>query len=425
MAYINKDMNTIYDYFIESSDYNGIPIEELFSLWKTDWSSGIKKLINLVKQGDCIIQSSTFPFIIRESIPTIESSVNYLTEIMDSKSNRYSQYQECIYPSNSFLLKYRDVSNMPPYNKYLALGGAHLQPLFFDLNVINTYLDDPRYKLKLRDYHGSLSYELTNNTKIDDAGFYELKSFGLGYDENGIHVIVAFPRYLRCLSHSQQNIWEAHEITKPCKVIKPYWDNVMHGCWAFPLSLASGILNEREYINNLWKAIFDDNLFLNEYSIEDLPAYFSFLFIPTSRALGKFIHLMDKLFSDQLNTKHLRNLLTNGNEEFPCVTEKFEPNIGSLTALQLWIDNIYNLRSGENIGIEIISPFKKIRKLRQPEAHKIDVSDTYDVSIYTKHTEILQEVYDTLVKLRIILISHPKSIRVKPPKYWNEEVYKI
>lgn len=415
----------IYNYFIESSDYNGIPIEELFSQWEVDWANGIKKLIELIVNGDCIIQSSTLPYIIRETIPTVEFSVNYLTKIMNGKDDIFSQFRECIYPSHSYLLKHRDVSNIPPYEKYLALGGAHLQPLFFDLNVINTYLDDPRYKLKLRDYYGTLSYELINSTKIDKAGYYELNSFGLGYDENGIRVIVAFPRYLRHLSHSQQNVWEAHEITKPCKVIKSYWDNIMHGCWNFPQSLATGILNEREYVNKLWKVIFNDNLFLNDYAIEDLPPYFSFLFIPTSRALGKFTHLMDKLFSDQLNTKHLRKLLNDGNEEFPSVTEHFEQNIGSLTALELWIDNIYHLKNGEKIGKEIVAPFKVIRKLRQPEAHKIEVSDIYNVDIYTKHTDILRDIYDALLKFRVMLGSHPKAINVKPPKYWSKEVHCI
>ena len=76
---------------------------------------------------------------------------------------------------------------------------------------------------------------------------------------------------------------------------------------------------------------------------------------------------------------------------------------------------------------KIISPFKKIRRLRQPIAHKIDIEDFYDIKIYEEQKEILREIYHTLVNLRLVLSTHPKAIAVVPPKEWNDrdEVYDI
>ena len=166
-------------------------------------------------------------------------------------------------------------------------------------------------------------------------------------------MIISFPRYLSSLSKSQQNLWESYEITNPsnlCKIYKPYWDNIMEGSWSFPQSLASGILNERTYINKFWKEIFGEGLFQNDFTIEELPPYFSFLFLPTNRSLGNFIHLMDKLFSDQLNSKHLKNLIYKGKKGYKIITEEIDSQIGSLKALELWQNNIYHLDNGDNFG---------------------------------------------------------------------------
>lgn len=416
-------MKPIYDFFVKSSDFNGIPIALLFEIWGCKWEQGIKNLITLVREGICIIQSSTNPHIIRNSIPSKENTISYLRDIMYGKEDKYLEYSECVYPSHSYLSIHRDVSSLSPYESRLALGEPQLKPLFFKFEVLLPYKDDPRYSLELNDYQGSLSYILEKDTRIDKAGNYSLKTFGIGYDEHGIRVIVSFPRYLKDLSLSQQNQWEANEMTEQCKVLKPYWDNVMNGCWTFPQSLATGVLNERHYINSLWNTIFNDNLFRDNYTIKQLSPTYSFLFIPTKKSLRQFIHQMDKLFSDNLNTKHLRLLLENGYNHFHPVRVKYENNIGSLNALELWIDNIYVLKNGDKIGKEIISPLKKIRKLRQPEAHAILSDDMYDTSIYQQQNDLLLEVYNALKTLRIILSTHPSASTVIPPENYSEEVF--
>lgn len=415
----------IYDFFVKSSDFNGIPMNALFEMWKCNWEQGIKKLIVLVREEMCIIQSSTNPHIIRNSIPSIENTISYLQDIMCGKEEKYFEYSECVYPSPNYLSTHRDISSLPPYESQLALGAPQLKPLFFNFEVLLPYLNNPKYSLLLKDYQGSLSYTLEKSSRLDKAGYYSLQTFGIGYDEHGIRVIVSFPRYLKELSLSQQNHWEANEIIEQCKVFQPYWDNVMNGCWNFPQSLATSVLNERLYINSLWNAIFNDSLFLNDYTIEQLSPDYSFLFIPTCKYLRQFIHLMDKLFSDDLNTKHLRTLLEKGHDKLHPVGVKYRKDIGSLNALELWLNNIYILKNGDKVGKDIVSPLKKIRKLRQPEAHTILLGDQYDISIYQKQNDLLLEVYNALKKLSTILSTHPSASTVNPPENYSEDIYII
>ena len=117
--------------------------------------------------------------------------------------------------------------------------------------------------------------------------------------------------------------------------------------------------------------------------------------------------------------------MLNGYDNLPPYKDKVDEKIGSLAALELWIDNVYTLKDGTKIGKEIVLPLKQVRKRRQPEAHKIISENTLDPDIYKIQDEILYAVYDSFCKLRIILSSHPKAIGIKPPSFWSDKVYCI
>lgn len=398
---------------------------ELFDSWGVRWSTGIKYLIALIKDGLCIIQSSSNPHIIYHSIPSIDSSVKYLESIAKDKTNDYLMFQECVYPSRHYLLAHRNLSETAPYERRLALGEPQLKPIYFDFKVLQPYLDDPMFNLTLKDYYGSLEYSIENDSKVDKAGYYSLKTFGIGYDELGNRVIVSFARYLKNLSVSQQNHWEANESMKEAKVLKPYWDNVVYGSWHFPHSLASGVLIERNYVNYLWKEIFGKDLFKHAYTISQLPADYSFLFIPTKKAFNEFIHTLDKIFSDDIDVKSIRSYLEKGNQNLPSYKETVPENIGSLKALQLWIDNIYTLQNGDKIGSEIVGPLKQIRQLRNPQAHTILMENKVDTAIYAQQNQIFSDIYDALVKFRTFLSTHPKVICLPKPEWYSDNVFSI
>ena len=416
-------IDPIYSFFLASFDFNGIPLNQLCEEWNVEISEGLKILIKLLIKGDCTIQCSNNPHIIYNNIPETSTSIEDVEKILKDENPERLLMRTCVYPSPAYLEQHRSVIGFSPYSKRLALGCPHLQPLFFKFEVLKPYVDNPNYDLQLDDYSGSLAYRVEEDTKVDKKGYYKLETFGLGRDERGTRVIVSFPRYLRQLSLSQQNHWEANELTSSCDVLDSYLNNILKGSWYFPQSISKGVLNERMYINDLWEAIFGERLFKNDYTHEDLIREYSFLFIPTSSALNKFRHFMDKLFSDNMNVKHIRSLLEEYSHYNPLIQETHIRQLGSLAALELLMDSIYTLHDGRMVGKEIVAPFKEIRKERQPVAHKIILEDHYDVAYYNSQIEIFKKVYNALKKLRIILSSHPKAKEVKAPKGFSDKVY--
>lgn len=414
-------ISPIYHFFITSNDFNGITDFDLFRQWNVNPTEGYKLLKQLVELDFCTIQSSSNPHIIYNELPTQDEAISLINKMICSED--FPTYPICVYPTPTYLKKHRNVDNYTPYARRMALGAPQIKPLFFDFEVLQSYLNNPKYNLFLRDYYGSLSYTLESDNLVDKAGYYKLETFGLGYNQDNIRVIVSFPRYLNRLSPSQQTHWESYELSSPCKVLCSYMDNIISGSWHFPKSLASGVLNERSLVNKLWKSIFEDKLFLNDFSLEQLPPNFSFLFIPTQKSLMEFYHLLDKLFSDDINIKHLRRLLKYGCENLPPVTEPYEENIASLNALKLWMDNVYHLKSGMTVGDEIVLPLKKVRKLRQPQAHKIITENSYDKNVYELQNKILEDIYNSLMKLRIILSTHPKAMQENSSFNTDDMIY--
>src|SRR5690606_40618010 len=43
------------------------------------------------------------------------------------------------------------------YTKQLALGEPHLKPIFFEIEVLDRYFNDPRFDFEFKDYSGQIS----------------------------------------------------------------------------------------------------------------------------------------------------------------------------------------------------------------------------------------------------------------------------
>ena len=56
---------------------------------------------------------------------------------------------------------------------------------------------------------------------------------------------------------------------------------------------------------------------------------------------------------------------------------------------------------------EIISPLKKIRKLRQKPAHSIN-EDNYDEKYYNMQRDLIEKAYISMRFLRLTFAKHPK-----------------
>ena len=164
-------LDKIFVFFINSRDFNGIPLTRLAKETNTDYNITVDTVKQLVLDNKASIQSSINPHIIslghfetETQIRILDDAKNNTTEIISKISDEinisFDSHLVCVYPSTQYLKAKRDVSTFSksPFALQLALGEPQLKPLYFEIEVLDRYFRDPRYSFKFDDYSGQISY---------------------------------------------------------------------------------------------------------------------------------------------------------------------------------------------------------------------------------------------------------------------------
>ena len=417
----SKIENEIFNFFINSNDFNGIPLREISNKFNLDYAETINIIKELVEEDKISIQSSTNPHIIgfkhyakEDQLMLLENAKNDTVEYKQFGKIKIGfesiEYPICLYPSPSFLNKSRNLDNFGYafYSKKLALGEPQLKPMFFDIEVLERYYNDPRFEFKFDDYSGSIqckSEELYNALVRKEDDIY-IKSFGIGYDKENKRVAVVFLRYLHNLTAEHQIYWKGKERMDECTILKEYYQNAIEGSWAFSHSIFSAFLGELKCLNELSQHIFKINLFNESFEDDKKPSEFTFFFVPTLKNYYDFIHLLDKMISENINKSFFKDkidLFTLKEEDGIHIKE----NKGTLRLLEEWLSSIFKVQ-GEGSVANTIKPFKNIRSERQTPAHKVN-ENVYDINLVKKQKDTISEVYNSMRQLRHIFSLHPKA----------------
>ncbi len=178
-----------------------------------------------------------------------------------------------------------------PFTRRLLLGEPQLHPVFFHFDVLERYLNDPRYNFNFEDNQGSISiahkYYQSKSVAAKDKIF--IQTFGLGYTaspKNRDRVIVVYLRYLSDLSPHHQQIWNTFLVKKKCKVNGDYHRNTM-GHWSEYGSIYLAFFEELKHINAMTQLMGKPNLFKNIFD-GDRPREFSSFLRPTKKKLSQF-----------------------------------------------------------------------------------------------------------------------------------------
>jgi len=386
-------LNQVYEFFINSKDYNGISYEQLDSNFDGNIVSFIIELI--LDDSVEIITSSidSNPHIIRSRFKSKEWQVNFL-------ENHDGNQSFCIYPSTSYLKENRDVSEFKdkPFNRMLALGCSQLTDCYFNIEILEYYFNDPRIDSQFIDYSGSIH----SNEKISREKFISLDSFGIGRNGEDI-VIVSYPRYLKAMSQLNQQIWYENMIsnTTSCKTLQSYKDNVFGGNWTFPISVYTAICYEISNLNQLTNHIWDVSLFQKTYQKSDLLS-FNMLFFPTTKKYYEFVLDLEKITVSNLNSNFFDKM------GLKKIDEKGKVK-GTIVRLNEWLTHV-NKEAAE----KIISSLKKVRKERQIPAHKVYGND-FSKEYLLKQYSLSVEIYDSLNLLRRLIQTNPYSRDFKIP----------
>lgn len=425
--------NIVYDFFVDSSDFNGIPLRNISQKLDIDYDNSIDLIKELVKEDIVSIQSSTNPHIIGFQHYPIDSQIHILEEAKKTKevlhkfgeitiSSEDTEFPICLYPSKNYLQKNRNLSKFDNaiYSKLLALGEPQLKPIFFEIEVLDRYFNDPRFDFKFEDYSGRISCKYDENEKpiVREEDDIFLKTFGLGFDENGNRLAVVYLRYLKDLTAEHQVYWKSREKSGNCKMLEEYHQNTIQGNWTFSHSIFSGFIGEQKCINDLTELIFSKPLFRKTFENENRPKEFTFFFTPTLKNYNDFILLLDKMISENINKDFFEGKvdLFEFKEIGNGLVER--QSKGTLQIFEEWLTSVFNVRGDGSVS-ELFKPLKKIRRERQNPAHKIN-DNQYDLQFIEKQKEIMNEAYAVFRNLRNIFHQHPKARNFEIPK-WLEK----
>jgi len=407
-----KIKNDVIEHYLKSNDFNGISFHSLTSKYSNDESAIISALKELIETDDIDMEYPEYhpnPHIKAFSGIPKQDQIKRLSNI---DSLRYA----CVYPSSSLLAvtvdhtKYVD----SPYTMELLLGAGQLDFRSFDVSVLEFYRNDPRYSYENNDISGKIyakgDYYEDGKMKESDQVF--LQTFGFSYDEDLNRAVAVFLRYLHDLSSEHQQIWKTKELTGKYNLHPDYFRSSILGEYGQKLSIFRALLKELKIINEMCNKMGKPNLFRNDFLGEDLRG-FGFLLRPTLLEYNSFVHLLDKIMSDNINKDFFRNDLS-----MEIETERSDGKIvvsqkGTIALLKEWFDRYFIPEDSRPIE-EMKSVFQKVRKLRMKPAHSVN-EDAFDQKYFRMQRDLIMEAYNAIRTIRLIFANFPE-VKLDPPK---------
>lgn len=393
----DRILKEITDKYLSSEEFNGYP---LYSLVHEQ-----KKIIGLVQEEKIEINFGDRhpnPHVKAFELDDIKTQVKKIKELGFKNC--------CAYPSRKHLKEqiYQGKFKDKPFTRKIALGEPTLNFAVFDLTILESYRNDPRYLYSTNDVGGwiSISDEYYNSLDIRPSDKILLQTFGFCYEEETLNRAVAvFYRYLANLTPEHQKIWHT-KLKSGNYFLHPDYARTSAGHWPERESIFTAFIKELKIINEFSKLMGRPNLFKQDYK-DNKPREFGFLIRPTEKEFNSFVHLLDKMISDNINKKffmdeieyNFENIRKDGKVE---ITPK-----ATITLLKEWIDKKIKFPDPKPKDM-MIDIFKKLRKMRQPEAHKVN-DNIFDQKYFKKQRELIIEAYDSVRTLRLILANHPKT----------------
>lgn len=398
----------ILTFFVESRDFNGIPVRELIRRAGQPRDRVLAELAELVSQGQVALAFGSYsanPHIKRlPDLPIDEQLQRMKRADVDTDA--------CAYPTSAVIEQRADLTPYKgqPFTRRLAVADAQLTPVFFDLEVLEKYFRNPIYHFQFNDLGGNISIadKHYQSAEINERDKVHI-DFGIAYDERRRRVVVAYLRYLADLSPEHQRIWDAHLAAGPCVMNSDYARATINGDFPEHWSAYQAFLVEQVEINKLSVLIDKPPLFRETFEEQKRPKEYMPMLLPTKKNFDAFVHTLDKMLSENINHDFFKG-------DVPLLDEKGRAK-GTLNLLRDFLDKRYRDGDKNRIGVELVAPLKEVRDLRRKPAHKLE-GDAHDPSLPAAQDELLGRVIRTLTKLRLVLMSHPKAKGQYQPPEW-------
>jgi len=414
-------LEKITNFYLNSSDFNGIPITDLGENF-----SEVKKVLKGLLEKEKIVLNfgdrHPNPHILAFEPESKEQQMAKLEKLEFQPI--YKEYGPlkmqinsiscCAYPSKNHLksIVNPDDYRNKPFTLLLAQGEPQLSYRTFNLRVLEFYRNDPRYYYETDDICGSISSKSESGLKEQDETF--LQTFGFAYDRNIKNRYVAvFLRYLADLTPKHQQRWKLEEFIGDT-FLHPDYARSTCGQWPEKESIFNAFCEEIRVINEMTLKITGRPLFQKSYDRYNKPKKFSFLVRPTKEEYENFIHLLDKMMSDNLNKEFFKDRIDL--VELKKEGELFvKQNKGTIVLLEEWLNKSVRFPDTKPKD-EMIKIFREIRSERCKPAHYVR-DDDWDNQYFVKQRDLIKRAYEAVRTLRLIFANHPLAKTVEVPDW--------
>jgi hypothetical protein len=398
-------------HYLDSRDFNGLPVGELVTR-KGMTLPKLRAALRRAIQADrvCIVFGDRHP----------NAHIKAFDE--DPKDEQLAKLKgesflgACVYPSRSVLQDAVDRLRYEgrPFSLRLALGAPQLEYDVFDLAVLEAYRNDPRYLFDSNDIGGHLSirdkyFDTGEIEKRDEVSF----RFGFAYSKKDMHrAVAAFLADLHDLSPEHQQMWNAKRLTGDFFPHPDWWGTSM-GHWPERGSIFDALIAEFEQIAAMCQLIGWPPLFRETFEGKR-PRDFGFLIRPTLGAFNSFVHLLDKMLSDNLSRDFFKS------QNFALETEEMRKDgkvivrlKGTLELLEEWVTRRFRAPDPKPME-ECITALREVRQLRQKPAHAVN-EDEFDQKYFDEQRKLVLRAYVAVRTLRLMLANHPLARGTRYP----------
>lgn len=397
-------LKQVTDYYLQSQDFNGLPIYKIDNL-------NIDNVLALIDEEKIDVLSEKF--VINPHIKALKLSVPKEEQKREVKRKGA---HVVLYPTEKYL-KSLNLNDEKPFSKMLIEGKSQLNIIYFDIEILEMYFQNPKYYIYATDYRGSI-YVSDDHYDEDNESEY-IKDFGLGYRKGSgreDRCVGVFLGDLGKLSLNAQLQWKIKMLKDQGNyLINPnFYKNLILGEWVDQVSIYDALLEEMIIINNMCDNMKIPHLFREIFKphSSERPDDYRIIFLPTLKNYYSFVAVLEKIVVHNLNHKAFLEaglyVRTVGRKD------EQDNDKGSLVMLLEWLNK--NIVTPENLEKIIVNPLKELRKIRQIPAHEL-ISNEYNKQVYKWQNEIIKNIYGAVSAIRIFFSSHPANKNVKIPDY--------
>lgn len=402
----------VVEQYLKSGDFNGLPYTTLHKRFKIEEDALNNLLAALIEEEQIeIVYGDNHPN------PHIKAfSGMDKTQQISKLRNHGLLNHACIYPHNNVLKNIPQISEEyadSPYSKELAFGAGQLDFRAFDLSVLEIYRNDPRYQYKTNDISGWVSvadkHYMSEEMPHSDKAM--LQTFGFCYNENLDRAVAVFIRYLSDLTPEHQQIWKSKELSGEYELHPDYYRSSMLGDWGTRISIFDAFIMELNIINIMCSRMGKLPLFKSTF-MNSRPREFGFLLRPTLEEFNSFVHLLDKMMSDNVNKEFFAGDISPEIEKERSDKKLVVTQKGTIQLLEDWIKKYFR-PNDPSVLTQMFATFKEVRKLRQKPAHSVRENE-FNQKYFKEQRELVKSAYDAVRTIRLILANHP-SVKANPP----------